>query len=164
MWHWALMLSLEHNNRKTPFWLLYLSSFLKIIPELVQAHSFTYILNVYTINTKVAHIISIEWHYNKGRLFFLFFSCCCCSVKWKRNVGLNPIEIDGAPSIILFKHVSHGRFTVCRFKQHQCVVTFVQIIRSIEVNIVYHNKHTTFENLVNNLKTRWREATTHLLT
>ena len=83
-------------------------------------------------------------------------------MKWKRNVGLNPIEIDGALSIILFKHVSHGRFTVCRFKQHQCVVTFVQIIRSIEVNIVYHNKHTTLENLVNNLKTRWREATIYI--
>ena len=147
---------------KPPFG-LYLS-FLKIIPEIVQAHSFTYILNVYTINTKFAHIISLEWHYNKGRLIFFFFSAVVVVLwKWKRNVGLNPIEIDGAPSIILFKHVSHGRFTVCRFKQHQCVVTFVQIIRSIEVNIVYQNKHTTFKNLVNNLKTRWREVT-HLLT
>ena len=98
---------------------------------------------MYTIKTRYT---DIKWHYNKGRLFFLFFSCCCCSVKWKWNVGLYPIEIDGTPSIILFKHVSHGRFTVCRFKQHQCV-TYVQIIRNTEVNIIYHNKHTTFKTL-----------------
>ena len=64
-----------YSMSKLSFWKLYPRSY---------KHTLTYILNVYTINGIFAYIISIEWHYNKGRLFSFFqLLLLFCEMKMK---------------------------------------------------------------------------------